>query len=252
MPTWYLTPAALGYLSQLILALMITGYFVARLMARGASRPAHMVLLTGFFACIAVLILLFFLGAAFPPTERLYALFLENTVLALGIVLLLQFAYRFPASFPHKWEARLALASSLAYLLFEAGYAGYRFYLLLLALAFDFALRPLRQKSLPRIMGKLWQFGVSSLPGGARGPVLARGEYLRQDCRSGWGCQPEFTQQGRGVFGVSADRREVVPHQPVVAVVRAGEFGSLWRFSPGGHWSVGLPAGSTGSESYCR
>ncbi|MCX6031796.1 MAG: hypothetical protein NT169_21155, partial [Chloroflexi bacterium] len=101
----YLTPAALGYLSQLILALMITGYFVARLASRRASRPAHMPLLTGFFACITLLILLFILDAAFPPTVRLYALFLENTVLALGIVLLLQFAYRFPEPFPRKWEA---------------------------------------------------------------------------------------------------------------------------------------------------
>jgi len=102
MPTWYLTPAALGYLAQLILALMITGYFVARLMAPRASRPAHTVLLTGFFACITLLALLFFLEATLLPTERLYALFLQNTALGAGIVLLLQFAYRFPDPFPQK------------------------------------------------------------------------------------------------------------------------------------------------------
>jgi hypothetical protein len=130
MPTWYLTPAALSYLSQFILALLIAGYFVARLLTPRASRPAHRVLLTGFFLCIALLTLLFTLDASFSPTDRLYPLFLQTTVLALGILLLLQFAYRFPQPFPHKWEARLVLALSLAYLLFEAGYAVYRFYLL--------------------------------------------------------------------------------------------------------------------------
>lgn len=128
MPPLYLTPAALGYLSQLILALLITGYFVVQLVTRRASWPAHTVLLTGFFACITLLMLLFTLDAAFPPTERLYALYLENTVLALGIVLLLQFAYCFPEPFPRRrWEALLALGLSLLYLWSEAEIAIQRF-----------------------------------------------------------------------------------------------------------------------------
>ncbi len=130
MPTWYLTPASLGYLTQLIMALMIAGYLIARLMTPRASRPAHAVLLTAFFACITLLALLFFLEASLLPTERLYALFLQNTVLGAGIVLLLQFAYRFPEPFPHKWEARLVLGLSLCYVLDEAQYAAYRFDLL--------------------------------------------------------------------------------------------------------------------------
>ncbi len=130
MPPSYLTPAALSYLSQFILALLIASYFVVSLLMPRASRPAHKVLLTGFFICIALLTLLLTLDAAFSPTDRLYPLFLQTTVLALGILLLLQFAYRFPRPFPQEWEARLVLALTLAYLLFEAGYAVYRFYLL--------------------------------------------------------------------------------------------------------------------------
>jgi len=130
MPAWYLTPAALGYLSQFILALLIAGYFVARLIRRRASRPAHFGLLTDFLTCVALLTLLLTLDAAFSPTDRLCPLFLQTTVLALGILLLLQFAYRFPEPISHKWETRLVLALSLAYLLYEAGYAVYRFYLL--------------------------------------------------------------------------------------------------------------------------
>jgi DNA-binding NarL/FixJ family response regulator/signal transduction histidine kinase len=139
MPPWYFTPAALSYLSQFILALLIAGYFVARLIRRGADRPAHRVLLTGFFACVALLILLLGLEAALSLYQRLYALFPQTTVLALGIVLLLQFAYRFPQPLSHrialgrlsfdrcKWEALLVLALSLLYLGYEAKIAVDRF-----------------------------------------------------------------------------------------------------------------------------
>ncbi len=72
MPTQYLTPAALSYFSQFILALLIAGFFVALLATSRVRRPAHLILLTGFFACIAVLILLFTLDASFSPTDRLY------------------------------------------------------------------------------------------------------------------------------------------------------------------------------------
>jgi len=108
-------PPRWAYLSQAILAVLIAGYFVARLLPRRASRPAHQTLLTGFFVCTALLTLLFTLDASFSPSDRLAPLYLETTVLALGILLLLQFAYRFPQPVPHEWEARLALALSLAY-----------------------------------------------------------------------------------------------------------------------------------------
>ncbi len=120
-------------MSQFILALLIAGYFIARLLTRRADRPAHRVLLTGFFVCIALLTLLFALEAATSPAERLYFLFPQTTVLALGIVLLLQFAYRFPEPLSHKipvfrrwlfdrcrWEALLVLVLSLLYLWYEA------------------------------------------------------------------------------------------------------------------------------------
>ncbi len=133
MPTLYLTPAALSYLSQFSLALLIAGYFIARLLMRRADRPTHRVLLTGFFVCVALLTLLLALETATSPAERLYFLFPQTTVLALGILLLLQFAYRFPEPLSHeipigrglvidrcKWEALLILVLSLLYLWYEA------------------------------------------------------------------------------------------------------------------------------------
>lgn len=130
MPTLYFTPAALSYLSQFILALLIAGHFVARWLTRRAERSPHMALLTSFFVCVVLLILLLGLEAALPVYQHLYALFPQTTILALSVLLLQQFAYRFPEPFPQRREARLALALSLIYLLFEAGYASYRFYLL--------------------------------------------------------------------------------------------------------------------------
>jgi len=140
MPALYFTPAALGYLSQFILALLIAGYFIARLLMRRADRPAHRVLLTGFFVCVALLTLLLALEAATSLSERLYFLFPQTTVLALGIVLLLQFAYHFPEPLFHKipvfrkwlfdrcrWEALLVLVLSLLYLWYEATIAVTRY-----------------------------------------------------------------------------------------------------------------------------
>ncbi len=127
MPSWYLTPAALGYLAQFILALLIAGYFIARLLRPRADRPAHRVLLTGFFACIALLTLLLILEAALPPSERWYAVILQAPVLFLGILLLQQFAYRFPERLRPQWEAGLALLWCLRFFLEEATYAIGRF-----------------------------------------------------------------------------------------------------------------------------
>lgn len=127
MPTLYFAPAALSYLSQFILALLIAGYFIARLLPRRADRPAHRVLLTGFFVCITLLTLLLILEAALPPSERWYAVILQAPVLFLGILLLQQFAYRFPECLRPKWEAGLALLWSLWHFLEEATFAIGRF-----------------------------------------------------------------------------------------------------------------------------
>lgn len=91
----YLTPAAIGYLAQLILALLITGYLTYHAAAT-RRRDAATLLLVGVFAAAVGVVLLFFLDAALLPSPRLYAVYLENTVIGLLLTLLTQFAYRFP------------------------------------------------------------------------------------------------------------------------------------------------------------
>ncbi len=130
----YLTPASIGYLTQLILALLITGYFVVRAVAsrRRGEGSTHASLMVGFFVSVVAVVLLFFLDVALPPSSRLYAVYLENTVIGLFLTLLTQFAYRFPRLYPQRrWEARIVLAINLLYTLWEAGFAVYRGRLLL-------------------------------------------------------------------------------------------------------------------------
>ncbi len=130
----YLTPASIGYLTQFILALLITGYFAYRVvnLRRRGEGSAHASLLVGFFASVAAIVLLFFLDAALPPSPRLYAVYLENTVIGLFLTLLTQFAYHFPRLYPQRrWEAHIVLAINLLYTLGEAGFAVYRGRLLL-------------------------------------------------------------------------------------------------------------------------
>ncbi|MBI5964575.1 MAG: response regulator [Chloroflexi bacterium] len=131
MLTLYLTPASIGYLTQFILSLGITVYLLQRLIPN-KDRNMQTGLLTSFFAVVTLFVGLLFLDAAALPAQRLYFVYLENTVLGIALVLVLQFAYRFPASFPpRKWESILALSLSLAYTLYEAQYAIYRYTLLL-------------------------------------------------------------------------------------------------------------------------
>ena len=122
----YLTPAAIGYLTQLILSGLITVYFIH--LSLRSHMPRHILLLTGFFTFFTGFILSSFFEAALMPTPRLYAVFVQNIMLALALVCLIQFAYHFPilpASL--RIEARLALAVSGIYTLWEGGYAVYRF-----------------------------------------------------------------------------------------------------------------------------
>ncbi len=143
----YLTPAALGYLTQLILVLLITGYFTYRAVNHRAVN-AHEWLLPGFFACGVAIILLFLLDASLSPSPRLYAVYLENLVIGLFLTLLTQFAYHFPHLYPQRQrEARFVLIINLLYTLGEAGFAVYRGRLLWQAgyvmyrpLALDYAL----------------------------------------------------------------------------------------------------------------
>ena len=133
MQTMHLTPVSIGHLIQLILAMAITGYFGYRAVVTGRrGKGAHMPLLTVLFASVSAVVLLFFLDTALPPSPRLYAVYLQNTAIGLLLILLTQFAYRFPRSYPERrWEARIALGVGLLYTLWEAGFAVHRGRLLL-------------------------------------------------------------------------------------------------------------------------
>lgn len=129
MSVIYLTPASVSFLTQFILALAITVFLFGRLRNQ---RATQLILLTSFFALATAFIGLMFLDAGFSPYHRLLAVYAENTVLALMLVFLIQFAYRFPEQFPQRrWEAHAALVASLAYFLWEGGYMVYRYISLL-------------------------------------------------------------------------------------------------------------------------
>ncbi|KAF0107826.1 MAG: two component transcriptional regulator LuxR family [Anaerolineaceae bacterium] len=130
MPTLYLTPASISYLTQFILSVLITAYLASRLRRR-ENRSASAALLAGFFAAVTLFIGLLFLDVTLLPTPRLAVVYLENTVLGIALVFLLQFTYRFPALYPRRrWESYVALGVSLLYAFYEAYYAIYRFSIL--------------------------------------------------------------------------------------------------------------------------
>lgn len=123
----YLTPAALGYLTQLILTALISGYFVF-LVWRHKNPLSHLRWLTTFFVSLTAFIATLFLEAALAPTPRLYAVFLQVPLLSVSWLCMAQFAYRFPtlpASL--RREAQVSLWVSSLYILWETGYAVFRF-----------------------------------------------------------------------------------------------------------------------------
>ncbi len=123
----YLTPAALGYLTQLILTALISGYFVF-LVRRQASPSAHLRWLTTFFLGLAAFVATLFCETALAPTPRLYAVFLQIPLLAASWLCMSQFAYRFPAlPASLRREAQVSLWLSGLYTLWETGYAVFRF-----------------------------------------------------------------------------------------------------------------------------
>ncbi len=122
----YLTPAALGYLTQLILSALISAYFVF-LVRRQVNPPSHLRWLTTFFSGLTAFIATLFLEATLPPTPRLYAVLLQVPLLAASWLCMSQFAYRFPtlpASL--RREAQVSLWVSGLYTLWETGYAVFR------------------------------------------------------------------------------------------------------------------------------
>jgi diguanylate cyclase (GGDEF)-like protein len=127
----FLTPASLSYLTQFILSGAITVYLTWRLRLR-TNRNAQSILLAGTMGLITIFIGLLFLDISLMPTPRLFAVYLENTALGVLLTLLLQFAYHFPVLYTsRKREAAIVLAASMGYTLWEAGYAVYRYWLLL-------------------------------------------------------------------------------------------------------------------------
>lgn len=124
----YLTPVALGYLTQLILTALISGYLLF-LMRRQANPPPHQRCLTLCFVGLTAFIAALFLEAATLSTLRLFAVFLQVPLLAGAWLCMLCFAYSFP-TLPAMWrrEARAAFYAGGLYVLWEIGYAGYRFW----------------------------------------------------------------------------------------------------------------------------
>ncbi|MGC9357038.1 MAG: response regulator [Anaerolineae bacterium] len=122
----YLTPAAIGYLTQLILSALISGYF---LVALRRQPVAHLRWLSGAFTAITAFIATLFLEAALlPPAPVLIVVFLQIPLLSVAWVCLLQFAYHYPALCTALCrEARLTLFASGLYALWETGFAVYRF-----------------------------------------------------------------------------------------------------------------------------
>jgi hypothetical protein len=103
MPNLYLTPASISYLSQFTLSLAISTYLLQRF-RRKESLTLQTGLLTSFFVTVTLFLGLLFLDTALLPTPRLVFVYLENTLLALALVFLLQFAFRFPTQLPQlKW-----------------------------------------------------------------------------------------------------------------------------------------------------
>ncbi len=123
MPTWYLTPSSISYLSQFILTLAIAAYLaqLARRLWKQKSEWLPTALLAGFFAAWTVFGCLAFLDVSLDPSSRLLALFWQVPAVALGLVFLLQFAYRFPTSSRWlTWESLIVLGLSLLYLARES------------------------------------------------------------------------------------------------------------------------------------
>lgn len=130
MPNIYLTPASISYLAQFILLLIMVIYLVWNILW-GQQGAAQITLFVGFLLSITAFSGLLFLDTTLLPTPRLYAVYLENPVLAIGLVLLFQFIYRFPVLFEsRKWEARAMFVSISVYAVYEICFAIYRFTIL--------------------------------------------------------------------------------------------------------------------------
>ena len=122
----YLTPISISYLTQFILSAGISVLMIQHL-RMPINRLTRSFLLTWFMAFITVFIGLLFFESATLSVPRIIFTYLENPFLAVALVFLLQFAYRFPVlRIRRRWEGIVFLGLSLAYALGETGFAIYR------------------------------------------------------------------------------------------------------------------------------
>ena len=129
MELFYLTPASISYLNQFLQAGLITGYLFIRFFIHKTQKPSRLVqLLMAFFASASALSMLFLLETSLLPAERLFVVYLENTVLGITLFLLMDFGYHFPQLKPeYARERKIVLALAIFYILWEAGIAVWRF-----------------------------------------------------------------------------------------------------------------------------
>jgi DNA-binding NarL/FixJ family response regulator/signal transduction histidine kinase len=124
---FYLTPAALSYLTQFILVTLFSGYFLLRMARRTQPAPTHLGWFTAFLILGSLCLAAFFVDAA-CPLHRLYAVAWQVPLLAGSWFCLIQFAYRFPMPAPAmRREARLVGVLSGLYVAWETGYVAYRY-----------------------------------------------------------------------------------------------------------------------------
>lgn len=119
MPKIFLSPASISYLTQLIMTAVITGYlwYVAG-KSQSGQNSGHLTFLAGAFSAFTAATFLFFLNVSLAPNLRFFTLPLDSLAVGLFVILLLQFAYRFPAP-GHEREARIALGVTGLYALWE-------------------------------------------------------------------------------------------------------------------------------------
>ncbi|MEI6291545.1 MAG: HAMP domain-containing protein, partial [Chloroflexota bacterium] len=129
-PILYQTPVSLSYLAQLILAAGITIVMVIHLRLPN-NRVTRSFILTWFMGFLTLFIGLLYLESSSVSTNRLVVSYLENPILAIVVLLMLQFAYRFPTLvIRRRWESMVVLVLTLVYTLIEFSAAVYRLVLL--------------------------------------------------------------------------------------------------------------------------
>jgi signal transduction histidine kinase/HAMP domain-containing protein len=155
MSLFYLTPASIGYWTQFVLVAITTAYFaylVGRAWRRG-EMPAQMLMFTCFAGSAMCLMVLLFLEVSVHPDWRWQTVFLQDVAVALCLLFLLQFVYRFPSfDAGQKRESYAVLVLSLLYLLWEMWIAVQRFQLLAQG---DIKFRP-QAADYPMVAGTVW------------------------------------------------------------------------------------------------